>query len=332
MKNIESIAQNLFDKIRTRFNPIQISDENNDSVIDETSARFFNFNFITQDKQFHTIVTISIIDKRTLEITFTQNIDKTFTKPEHKLEWIQFLKSMRKFAKRNLLNFNIKDINKSNLTKRDINQQVVKHRESHNKIRENFRSTSDRFRTARTGEKEIFTEIFNHLKEFDTWTKIIVETNSWSLPDSDDKIIKLRDLMSKPIKAGENGIDAKNLLYDVIGSETLETAIETASQTNEQENTDIRPQIVQWLNDNNYNELAKEFGNLLSNEFSSTLSKPKTKDHNDSDTDYDSEDESDQKISYKMSDKIQKATNNVSAPDSKQIADMISQKLDQDKA
>ena len=45
MKEIEEIAQNLFDKIRSRFSPIKISDEENKSVNDESEARFFNFNF-----------------------------------------------------------------------------------------------------------------------------------------------------------------------------------------------------------------------------------------------------------------------------------------------
>ena len=118
MLEIEKIAENLFDKIRSRFTDISIGDETAKATVDPTKARFFNFNFVTDDTEFGNI-TISLIDSQSLKIYYDQEIDRKMTK-QQQYAWYSFLKDLRLFAKRNLLTFDIRDIAKSGLNVKDL--------------------------------------------------------------------------------------------------------------------------------------------------------------------------------------------------------------------
>lgn len=447
MKEIEEIAQNLFDKIRSRFSPVKIADEENKTVNDEKEARFFNFNFKTYDGVVHGIITVSIIDGKGIDISYTQDIDKTFTQPQHELEWTNFLRGLRQFARRNLMTFNVKDITKTNLTKRDLQQRAdkqanitnkksvseaiqwlgttrtsiqdfgpvrllvrhseavneeipgarsrkidsmfietnrgerfrvpynklslgralaqhlahdgymhddagqhivamveemnnlaffvrhTKHRqfediqtktmieaaaERYNQLRgtmvslgktsryqqfaENFqfehnesldydieelkerfvkRILDDRVTAAlpyvyRAYQNRSITETERLSDELENWADMSIQETDWARPDSDEKVDDLRNLMSKPIKAGDSGIGAKGLLYDIIGSDSLEQSIEQASQAENGNEVDVRPQIIAWLDANDYPQLASEFKQALAQEFTNPIPDPNT--------------------------------------------------------
>lgn len=119
MNNIENIAEELFNKIRSRFEKITIGDESGKSTDDPTQARFFNFDYVTSDGVNHGEVTISLVDNQSLKIVFNKDMKLD---PEHETEWEQFLRGIRMFAKRNLISFDVRDVGRSNLTKRDIKQ------------------------------------------------------------------------------------------------------------------------------------------------------------------------------------------------------------------
>lgn len=122
MKEIESIASALFDKIRSRFASVTLGDERAKAVTDPEKARFFNFTYSSEDGTDFGKVTISLIDETSLKIYFGQNISEGMGR-EQRLEWFDFLRNLRHFAKRNLLTFDTRDINKSNLDLKDVKQQ-----------------------------------------------------------------------------------------------------------------------------------------------------------------------------------------------------------------
>ena len=124
MNNIENIATELFNKIRSRFSPIVISDKNGDETGVEKDARMYNFMYKSSDGTRHGNVQVSILDEKSLDLSFTQMLPSSLDDPQHKLEWEQFIRGMRKFAKRNMLRFDVRDMNKTMLTKRDIKQAV----------------------------------------------------------------------------------------------------------------------------------------------------------------------------------------------------------------
>lgn len=119
MNNIAHIADELFNKIRSRFDRITIGDENGKTTDDPENARFFNFEYISSDGTSHGEVTISLADNNSLKLMFSK--DMQFD-PNQENEWEQFLRGIRMFAKRNVISFDIRDISRSNLTKRDIKQ------------------------------------------------------------------------------------------------------------------------------------------------------------------------------------------------------------------
>ena len=122
-KEIESISAALFDKIRSRFANITLGDENAKAETDPTEARFFNFTYTGSDGAEFGTVTLSLIDETSLKVYYGQNISGEMDREERN-EWYKFLRNLRQFAKRNLLKFDTRDINKSNLNLQDIKQQA----------------------------------------------------------------------------------------------------------------------------------------------------------------------------------------------------------------
>lgn len=118
MLEIENIAENLFDKIRSRFDGVNIGDENAKATLDPVKARFFNFDFDIEGESFGNI-TISIVDNNSLKVYFDKELDAGMDS-EQKQIWYNFLKGLRKFAKRNMMSFDIRDIAKSGLNLRDL--------------------------------------------------------------------------------------------------------------------------------------------------------------------------------------------------------------------
>jgi hypothetical protein len=123
MREIDKIANNLFEKIRSRFRSVNLGDENAKSTQDPEQARFFNFDYDIDNTSMGN-VTISLIDEKSLKVYFgTDIIDNIKEAGLDKDKWYDFLRSLRNFAKRNMLNFDTRDITKSNLQLKDIRQQ-----------------------------------------------------------------------------------------------------------------------------------------------------------------------------------------------------------------
>jgi hypothetical protein len=118
MIQIEKIAENLFDKIRSRFDGVSIGDENAKATLDPEKARFFNFDF-SVDGQNYGNVTLSLVDEQNLKVYFDKEMDAAMSE-EHEQNWFNFLRNLRLFAKRNLLTFDIRDIAKSGLNLKDL--------------------------------------------------------------------------------------------------------------------------------------------------------------------------------------------------------------------
>lgn len=118
-REIEKIAAGLFDKVRSKFDTINIGDENAKNTGDPEKARFFNFDYVGADGENFGNVTISLIDENGLKVYFSKNISEKLN-DEQRQEWYEFLKDLRFYAKRNLLTFDTRDIARSNLNIKDI--------------------------------------------------------------------------------------------------------------------------------------------------------------------------------------------------------------------
>lgn len=434
MNNIENIAEELFNKIRSRFSPVSLSDEEGKPTNKEREARLFSFPYksaLTGRKL--GILDISLIDERSLKISYSKNMSFQFKVSEEEKEWERFILGLRKFAKRNILDFDVRDIGKDMLTKRDHAQTVatkkdieqgarpmaesiqwsgttrtsiqdfgearlvIRHSERVDEEKpgarsrkiesmfvetaqgERFRMPSNRLSLGRamaqhvahggrvydeagqyitgmaeemnnlaffvrstrhrqfedtetTGMVEAACHRYNKLREtlqrlsktknyhhfaetfvpedtdlideydidelkerfvkkmfddrltdalpyvyrayqqsmtenqlvgeFSDWADDLTE-GTWATPDDPEKIEELRKLMDKPIKAGPDGDDAANLLYDIIGSDGLYRAFADATQGPEGDQTDVRLNIISWLSENGFSQLAAEFKQLI---------------------------------------------------------------------
>lgn len=121
MREINKIAESLFEKIRDRFEDVSLGDENAKATQDPQKARFFNFDYSVDGKN-HGNITFSIIDETSLKVYFSKNISQDLDE-EEKTKWYSFLRELREFARRNLLSFEPRDITRSTLKHRDIQQQ-----------------------------------------------------------------------------------------------------------------------------------------------------------------------------------------------------------------
>lgn len=116
MKNLDVIAEELFNKIRGRFPSVTIGDAEGNVTNEPDKARFFDFDFKEGEKNLGK-VSMSLEDNKMsvmYSADFVENED-TFTKEK----WYAFLKELRSFSKKRLLNFDTRNINKSNLNRRD---------------------------------------------------------------------------------------------------------------------------------------------------------------------------------------------------------------------
>ena len=120
-QEINKIADALFEKIRSRFEDVSLGDDKAEATVKPEDARFFNFDYKSEDGESFGNITISIIDADSLKIYFSKNISEKLD-PEQLKEWYQFLYEMRKFARRNLMSFDTRDISRSNLNIKDIKQ------------------------------------------------------------------------------------------------------------------------------------------------------------------------------------------------------------------
>jgi hypothetical protein len=115
--NTKAVANDLFAKIRGRFPSVTLGDIAGNVTSNPEEARYFDFDFKEAGKQLGK-VSISIDEKDGLVVLHnTDFIENADSGVKHK--WFEFLKELRNFAKSRMLNFDTRDITKSNLEKRD---------------------------------------------------------------------------------------------------------------------------------------------------------------------------------------------------------------------
>jgi len=117
MKGLDSIASSLFEKIRGRFPRLELGDETGAPTTDESKARFFDFDYVVKGEN-KGAVSVSIKEPESLKLYYSQGMLENADEITENA-WYDFLKEMRFFAKKHLMNFDARDIAKTNLDKRD---------------------------------------------------------------------------------------------------------------------------------------------------------------------------------------------------------------------
>jgi hypothetical protein len=138
MKNLDTVAEELFNKIRGRFPSVTIGDSTAAVTNKPSDARFLEFEFSAGKK-----VSVTL-DEDSLTIMYSKSLFNE-TETSLKSKWYDFLKEIRVFAKKRMLNFDTRDITKSNLDKRDYEYLS----------REKQMSESKMYGTSRTSYQDI---------------------------------------------------------------------------------------------------------------------------------------------------------------------------------
>ena len=118
MKDLNTIGEELFDKLRGRFQSVTIGGEDGKVTNIPTEARFFDFEYTANGNPMGNI-SVSISEDDGLTVIFSRDIVANEEDETVKSQWFDFLKELRRFSKKRLMDFDIRDITKSNLTKRD---------------------------------------------------------------------------------------------------------------------------------------------------------------------------------------------------------------------
>jgi hypothetical protein len=116
--NIKSISTDLFYKIRSRFTGLKLGEESGQITINPEEAVFFDFDY-TEGEVPLGHVSISLAEPSSMKVYYSTGIAEGMSSIQ-KNNWYDFLKGLREFAKRRLMNFDTRDIAKDNLDKRDF--------------------------------------------------------------------------------------------------------------------------------------------------------------------------------------------------------------------
>ena len=135
--NLDNIAQELYDKIRTRFNNVKIGDENAGVLSkkeDIPKARFFEFQYAEEGQPLGT-VSITLDSDDGLVVQSSSDLTDRSTATQHNI--YKFFKSLGQFAKDRLIKFKVNSIGKSNLDKRDYDFHAKRKEQPMDPIMEN---------------------------------------------------------------------------------------------------------------------------------------------------------------------------------------------------
>ena len=103
--------EELFNQLRAKFSDLTMGDEDAQSTTDPKEAQFFTFEYKDHP------VSITLGEKE-LSVYYSRQMTENQPMAE-KSEWFEFIQDIRKFAKARNLGFDVRDISKSNLEKKD---------------------------------------------------------------------------------------------------------------------------------------------------------------------------------------------------------------------
>lgn len=109
-----SAANSLYDLLVTRDFEPEILDAQGKSVTDPAEAELFSFDWKTPEHNYGTVVVLLGPDNN-LEVYFGDNLGRGM-EGEDKQQWYKFLEQMKNFATRNLMTFEINNLNRLKYT------------------------------------------------------------------------------------------------------------------------------------------------------------------------------------------------------------------------
>ena len=110
MISLETTRQKLYDLLVAKSFDLTIRDAKGKETSDSTKADLFSFNYKVGDNNYGTVV-VTVNPSGELEVYYGDVLGKGMDS-EDKKDWYEFLYQLRHFAKRNMLEFSLKNMNK----------------------------------------------------------------------------------------------------------------------------------------------------------------------------------------------------------------------------
>lgn len=110
MISTDSIRQNLFDLLAVKNFDITTRDSQGKETGEAKDADLFSFDYKLDDTNYGTVV-ITITPEGALEVFYGDRLGRTM-ESDHKSTWYDFLYQLRNFSRRNMLQFELKHMNK----------------------------------------------------------------------------------------------------------------------------------------------------------------------------------------------------------------------------
>lgn len=112
---MENTAANaLYDLLVTRDFEPEILDSQGKTVTDPAQAELFSFDWKTPEKNYGTVVVLLGADQN-LEVYYGDNLGRAMDSDDRQ-DWYDFLAQMKQFASRNMMTFNVNNINRLKYT------------------------------------------------------------------------------------------------------------------------------------------------------------------------------------------------------------------------
>ena len=110
MISTDSIRQNLFDLLAVKNFDVTTRDSQGKETGEAKDADLFSFDYKLDDTNYGTVV-ITITPEGALEVFYGDRLGRTM-ESDHKSTWYDFLYQLRNFSRRNMLQFELKHMNK----------------------------------------------------------------------------------------------------------------------------------------------------------------------------------------------------------------------------
>jgi|SaaInlStandDraft_2_1057019.scaffolds.fasta_scaffold00047_47 hypothetical protein len=104
------INQNLFNLLATKNFDLVTRDNKGKETAEPKEAELFSFDYVVDDHNYGTVV-ITVTPEGNLEVFYSDALGKGM-ELDHKSEWYDFLYQLRHFSRRNMLGFELKNMNK----------------------------------------------------------------------------------------------------------------------------------------------------------------------------------------------------------------------------
>jgi|SaaInlLV_10m_DNA_4_1040232.scaffolds.fasta_scaffold09123_2 hypothetical protein len=207
----ENPSQKLFNLLLSKDFDVKTLDSNGKSITDITDADIFSFDFVSNTINYGTVV-ILLDDEKNFEIFFGDNIGRGLER-DAKNTWYDLLYQLRMFAKRNMMSFSLKNINKLKHTMQGLS--TIKEG-----LYEGWNGTSKSSYNPQNNKTKL---IIRHSKKIAEGDQRFRNINSIFIENGDGERFKLPFKSIAGARAMARHVSEGNTPYDVFGIHITET-------------------------------------------------------------------------------------------------------------